>query len=623
VTDARAKIAARIKAAEPIAGKPAGSPDGDGPVAQPPAPPDGDDGQASHSGDAAPKDGKKSGGGGKGPSPGPSPQGGGEQGGGKSAPHPGPLPTSGERGQGGGLARDLACARLPLTDLGNAQRFVKRHGADFLFVAQWGWLAWDGRRWNLGNADGLVARAVHDTIFAIRGEAEALAGSDDDFVIDPAKGLKLSDKIRSWGVASQSNAHVSCIAKLAQPYVEAEAGDFDRDPMAFNALNGTLRFARRGEAEGGEEGGESDCVSFTAHDRADRITRLAGVLYDPEAVCPVYDASLARVQPAAAMRRHLHCWGGVSLTGDISCQRMAFWYGRGGNMKSTLLDAWAFVAGDYATTIAVESFLDQGRTRRGDQATPDLAALTGVRMLKTSEPERGAKLAEALIKTATGDEVLKVRHLNKEFFQLQVAFHLTMFGNYKPQISGTDDGIWRRVMFVRWLVQVPEAERDPGLLRKLKREASGILNRLLDGVRDYVDRGLVLPDEVLAATAAFRMESDPLGRFVEVCLERREGARIQSSQLYRLYQAWCVANSEKAWSATSFGRAMGEIGFARKQSNVMFWLDLAAKRSVFDFVVNPEATPDKWQAKRQEGDGEAGSDSGGEPGPGPDGGLEF
>ena len=535
----------------------------------------------------------------------------------------------------------LRCARLPLTDLGNAQRFVLRHGDEFLFVPEWGWLAWDGRRWNRSAADGLLAKAVHDTIMAIRQEADALVEAGEDFLVGDPKDNRakyLSEHIKAWGKSSQSAAHIGCIARsggsnpgLVGPYLTASADDFDVDPMLLNVANGTLRFSkgptpgpspvlrqaqdvlRQAQDEGGGEH-DGDYVTFTPHDRRDRITRLAPVEFDPDAACPVYDEALARVQPDDAMRRHLHCWGGVSLTGDVSLQRMAFWYGKGGNMKSTLLDAWAAVAGDYATTVGVETFLDQGRTRRGGDATPDLADLMGVRMLKTTEPERGAKLAEALIKTATGDEHLKVRFLNKDFFPLRVQFHLTMFGNSKPTIAGTDDGIWRRVVFVPWLVQVPVEARDRELLGKLKREASGILNRLLDGIRDFLDNGLVMPDAIVAATAAFRAESDPLGRFVEACIETRDGARTQSSSLYRLYQAWCVANSEKCWTATGFSRALGEKGFRRKQSNVMFWLDVAAKRSVSEFVRNFEAPPDRWEPLRQDSEGERGGLVGGGPG---------
>lgn len=495
---------------------------------------------------------------------------------------------------------DLACARLPTTDLGNAQRFVLRHGDRFLYVPEWGWLAWDGRRWSRERAGGLLNRAVHATVMAIGAESFALADSGEDFEVDRKRNdvVFQSDRLQAWALASQSNAHVSCIERLAAPYLEARVADFDTDPMVFNARNGTLRF--RVCPDGG------DTVTFCAHDPADRITRLAEVDYLPEAACPVYDAFLARVQPDPQMHRHLHAWGGVSLTGDTSLQKLAFWYGKGRNGKSTLLNSWAHVAGDYAATIPIESFLDQGRSRRGGEPTPDLAALVGVRMLTTSEGERGAKIAEALIKTVTGEEKIRVRELNSPFFDLAVQFTLTMFGNYKPTISGTDDGIWARVVFVPWMVRIPDSEIDRELGGKLRAEASGILNRLLDGIRDFLDNGLTLPDEVADATAAFRVEQDPLGRFLEDCIEFREGARVQATELHKLFQAWCVANGEKAWTPQGLGRALAERGYRSKRSNVMWWVDMAAIRDGHNLVENFDLDPKNWRPKVIADDGGGG-----------------
>src|SRR5438067_668355 len=99
--------------------------------------------------------------------------------------------------------------------------------------------------------------------------------------------------------------------------------------------------------------------------------------------------------------------------------------------------------------VVATSELDQYPLMRtvgnGGQPTPDLAGLHGVRFLRTSEPERGSVLAEALIKLVTSGEPMLVRHLNRPFFELRPQFKLIISGNYKPRIAGTDDGIWRRM----------------------------------------------------------------------------------------------------------------------------------------------------------------------------------
>lgn len=492
---------------------------------------------------------------------------------------------------------DIQCAFLPRTDLGNAKRFIKRFGDLFLYVEQWGWLAWDGRRWNTHDADAILSRAVHDMIVAIADEARAMEDSDSDTCLDEAKDIWTSDKLFAWCIASQSNAHVSCVARLAQAYLTAPPESFDADPAAFNLDNGTLRVARH-ETE--------PYLKFTSHNPLDRITKLAGCAYDKKAACPQYNTFLDRVQPDAKMQRHLHAWGGVSMTG-LPLAKMSIWWGLGRNGKGTAAEAWAHVAGDYAQSIAIESFLDEGRSRRGGEASPDIASLPGVRLLRTSEPKRGSKLAEDMIKLVTGGDKITARHLNRDFFEFFPTFKLTMQGNHKPRIDGVDNGIWSRVLLVPWLITVPEGEQDLALPAKLKTEASGILNRLLDGLCDYLDHGLSPTDEVLAATADYRHDSDPVGEYIKDCTEAREPMkdeasgkltewRVSGKEIFETYMAWAKAHGERPWSHKAFSRGLQDHGIRRIKSSGIYYLGLVMTKGITDFDGMEIADP--WDKKR-------------------------
>jgi putative DNA primase/helicase len=491
------------------------------------------------------------------------------------------------------------CAFFQMTDLGNVERFLRRRGHDFLYVAEWGWLAWDGQRWNRERAQSLVMQAVHETVRAIADEADAIAATGlkpdhpktpmtwqdrekengQDFVVEisNSKGVVLwSDKIRAWSKTSESAGHLGCVASHAAPYLTAKPEDFDADPFAINLKNGTLQLVP-------PNGPRAARALLRRHDRRDLITKMAGVAYDPEAACPIYDGFLERVQPSDGMRRFLHAWGGYNLTGDTSAQKLVFFYGLGANGKSTWVDQVAFVLGDYATTVGIETFMDQGRGRKGGDATPDLASLAGRRMVRTSEPEKGSKWADALIKLVTGGEPIKVRELNMPFFEMIVGWKLTISGNHRPAI-GTDHGIWRRMRLVPWMVTIPEDERDDSLAMKLRLEAAGILNRLIAGALDWMTGGLPEPEEVLQATADYKEASDPLGRFLELCVRAAPGQRVQSSQLFRLYEAWARWAGEPEWKQKGFTGAMLDRGYRKMQSNTVQWLDVAIVRSVDDFI---------------------------------------
>jgi putative DNA primase/helicase len=474
-------------------------------------------------------------------------------------------------GEGG--AFDLKLAFFPQTDLGNAERFRERNRDRFRFCPVIGWLAWDGKRWAREGAQERLRMAQHETVRAIQAEAAALAKSGRDFSVD--KETMMSDRLAAWGRRSEASARITQIEHNAAPYLYVPPEALDADPWKINVRNGTLQVVR---------GGAGEAVRFREHDPTDLITRLIEVDYEPAATCPAYDDFLAYVQPQGRVRRFLHQWGGLSLTGDISEQKLVFFWGKGKNGKSTLVGAWCHVAGDYSRTVPIETFVAEGRSRNAGQATPDLAMLQGRRMVVASEPDRGAKLSEALIKLITGGDVMPVRHLNREYFDLHPQFKLVMSGNYRPRIEGADEGIWRRVTLVPWTVTVPEEKRDRALLDKLKGEAAGILNRLLDGLRDWLDHGLLAPEEVVKATAEYRRDSDPLGRFLEACVAAAPGERVQASEMHALFIAWARASSASEWSPKGLAGALKERGFESQHSNVNWWLNVKLVQQVDDFV---------------------------------------
>jgi putative DNA primase/helicase len=482
--------------------------------------------------------------------------------------------------------RNMRLAFFPLTDLGNAERFRERYLDKLLWCPALGWLAWDGKRWSRDGADDLVKIAEHDTVRAIQNEAdevresgikdEETGGRDYVFAIVKEQPVYYSDKIASWGRASEALNKLGALSKRGAPYFAIGVEKLDADKMKINVNNGTLVVARKSDGE--------DYVSFKPHDPADLISKISPVDFDPAALCPDYDKFIARVQPSESMRVFLHQWLGLSLTGDVSEQKLAFLYGKGSNGKSVLIDAVSYVAGDYGETVPIETFLDHGKQRNAGQATPDLAILPGVRMLRTSEPEKNSRLAEAMVKLVTGGEPIQARHLNRDFFKFYPQFKLTISGNYRPTISGADEGIWRRLRLVPFNITIPKEERDIHLSEKLRAEASGILNRLLDGLRLWCDKGLVEPEAVTLATAEYRSASDPLGRFLSTCVEESAGDRVQSSVLYQVFEAWCKSSGETAWKQKGFSMAMEERQYKRLHSNVTWFLDIKLIRHVHDFV---------------------------------------
>jgi putative DNA primase/helicase len=487
----------------------------------------------------------------------------------------GPAPDARQAIEASGSDLDRRLASFKLTDVGNVERFLARYGDVFRWCPAIGWLAWTQKKWSAVGAEGLGVIAVHKTVRAIEDEAAAIEGTDDDFEI--AKGKMRSDQVAAWGVTSEGARHFGCILKNAAGYLEIQAPTLDRDLMKVNVNNGTL--AARKTDDG------TPYVVLKPHDPIDLCTKITPIDYAPAASCPVYDAFLERVQPKPEMRRFLHMWAGLSLTGNISEEVLAIFYGGGANGKSTWLETVAHVVGDYAGSSSIETFVEHKHKRRGDQASPDVARLAGVRFLRTSEPESGARLAEAFVKWITGGDMITARHLNRAEFEFLPQFKLIISGNHRPVVRGVDKGIWRRIRLVPWDVTIPEPERDKSLKTKLLAEGAGILNRLLDGLRDWLDNGLIIPTEVTEATAKYREDSDTLGRFLAACTRRAPGCQVQSSKLFSVFLAWAKQNGVDEWTMNGFSAAMHDHGFTKaKVHGLMLWEDLELILDLCDFV---------------------------------------
>lgn len=512
-----------------------------------------------------------------------------------TASPPPPEPPSEEEG---GSLIDRS-ARLPLNDYGNGQRLVIHFGEDLMFVPRIGWFAWDGKVW-AQDFDGMgVRRVAHKIPAIIAEEATRRKFSDRDAailkaardgegeyqrllllptldeaqtgertrlreLIDSAAKVKARDaKLRAehgrFAKSAGNSAKITNMLMEAEPYVERRVDALNTDPMVVNCETGTLAFVRDAEAEQWSDGGQVWRVDLQPHARDDLITKMMPVEFDPQAQCPEFDAFLARIQPLPAMRAFLQRWFGYSLTGLTDEQKLVFFHGAGRNGKSTLVDLIARILGEYAASVPIES-LTGTEQRKGSDATPDLVRVIGARMVRASEPEEGIRFKEATVKSFTGGEPILIRKMREEFVEVEPIFKLTISGNHKPNVRGTDDGIWRRILLVPFAVQIPREEVDPLLPKKLWAERSGVLNWILEGTRQFLAGGLQEPAEVLDATAEFRDDSDPVRTFLlDCCLVTGDASDVEIGRdLTEAFQTWQKDQGGAPWGARTVSLRFSE-----------------------------------------------------------------
>jgi putative DNA primase/helicase len=153
-----------------------------------------------------------------------------------------------------------------------------------------------------------------------------------------------------------------------------------------------------------------------------------------------------------------------------------------------------------------------------------------------------------------------------------------MATNHKPVIKGTDYGIWRRIKLIPFTTRIPEERQDKELEEKLRAEASGILNWLLEGARRWKVERLITPLIITSATDEYRGEMDVIGNFIrERCVQEAD-CSIRARELFKCYQDWCDDNNEHACSERFLGLRLKELGLEQKRlSDGRYWKGITVK----------------------------------------------
>ncbi|MGD6845206.1 phage/plasmid primase, P4 family [Bacillus infantis] len=409
---------------------------------------------------------------------------------------------------------------FPKTDLGNAERLIDRHGENLRYCPPFAsWFVWQGNRWlqDLTNEVELFAK---ETVRYMGKSAYDMENSDLDLV--------------KHAVRSESMGKIMSMISLAK----SEKGipilpqELDSDTWKLNCENGTI---------------DLKTGKLLPHNRLDLITKIAPVVYDPNAKCPNWIAFLKSImkndkgEESLALINYLQKIIGYSLTGDTTEQVMFFLYGSGRNGKSTFINTIKEMLGDYASQANSDTFM----VRNSERINNDIAALKGARLVSTVESEKGKKLAESLIKQLTGGETIKARFMHKDFFEYLPQFKIFFTTNHMPNIDGTDTGIWRRIRLIPFTVTIPEEKKDKKLPEKLQAELPGILRWAVEGCLKYQKEGLGLPAEVIAATKQYRTEMDNLEGFLSECCTIEPAKKATTKDLWFTYEYWCRDNGEE------------------------------------------------------------------------------
>jgi len=499
------------------------------------------------------------------------------------------------------------CAEFDHSDTDNGKRMLVHFGTDIIVVAQEKaktpmFSVWTGSHWDVANGGPkalAIAQRLGDRIAAesayivpsgfekllMERAEEAMKKPENERSPEDKRLILAADKAKEkhlkrvqrrldHAVTSKNIAKMRAALDCLAPHIMKAPNDFNADRMMVATKNATLRFSRKTErrrnvrhkspAETPDAPEYIDFCVDTAlevipgHRRQDMITHIVPVTYRPDAKCPKWMIFLESKLPDPEVRRLVQVSSGLGLLG-ITVQYLFFHYGDGANGKSVYMETLCRLLGDVSVTLPATSLIGEGGG--SGSASPDLARLYGRRLLRVKELPEGEDLRENLVKELTGGETITARDLFSGYTDFLPIFIAIMSGNGYPRITGTDDGIWRRMAVVHWPNKIAKEDRREfeEIVSSFEPEYPGILNWLIEGVHIFLKEGLVIPKAVEHATQEYRDEMDRTAGFVMRCIVKDDKADpLEGKVLYQWYVDDTVDQGGKPMSNTAFGKIMGK-----------------------------------------------------------------
>jgi putative DNA primase/helicase len=426
---------------------------------------------------------------------------------------------------------------LSRTDIGNAEKLLILHGRNLRYIFPWKqWLIYDGTRWKTDNT-GEIMKCAKDVS---RDYAKQAA-----YCLDSNQYKSLLKQ----AINTARNKTIRDLIDLARNELAIVPEQLDNNNMLLNLSNGTL---------------DLKTAELREHNPIDYISKIVPIEFDEKALCPHWEKFLGEIMDGNEnLISFLQLAVGYSLTGQTTEQCLFILHGSGANGKSVFLETIRNLLGDYAKVTPIDSLL----IKNNDSIPNDVAALKGSRFVMATESDEGKRLAESKIKQLTGQDEIAARFMRGEFFTFKPEFKLWLATNHRPEIKGTDAGIWRRIRLIPFEVTIPPSQQDKNLTNKLKDELPGILNWAVSGCLAWQRDGLFIPKEVEEATLSYRAEMDHLSEFLNEKCGFDPMAKTYSFNIFETYCNWCQENQETPLTAKKFGLRLKELGCSQIRMN--------------------------------------------------------
>jgi putative DNA primase/helicase len=319
----------------------------------------------------------------------------------------------------------------------------------------------------------------------------------------------------------------------------------------------------------------------------DLVTKRCNVVFDENAECPKFLKHISFFIPNEGIRLQLQRDLGVSLVGDVVEEILYNWCGTGANGKTTTARLIKKILGDYCDEVSHNLLVETWK----DDKSLEIAQLAHKRLVFCEELGRNHKIDEATLKMLTGGGEKKGRFLYQNPFTFQQTFSIIQISNHRPNVSSSDEGIWRRLRIIPWNIQVDPSERrlQSDVIEELFEEGPGILNWMIDGLHHYFEDKSWVCEDVRNESKFHRELCDPIDAFISDMCVIDGFSKVSRKELYDAYARWAEMQNENILSAKSFAMRLKDriSNLKTSMSNgERFWQGIALRETPVLFDEN-------------------------------------
>ncbi len=469
-----------------------------------------------------------------------------------------------------------ALQRYTLDDMGAARLFADTFRGQVLYLPEYKsyWVYANGA-WRQDKGDLMVrqlAKKMADYVRDVIPPPPKSGKSEEPVPLDQAEKKKDTwTAYRKHYGKYRFLRYRKALIQDAQDELGGRAADFDRQPLLFNLKNGTLNL---------------QSMTLQKHDSADKISKMANVVYSPDAHCERFERFITEITEGKQERADiLQKALGYSLKGEANeeCYFTAIGE-KTRNGKGTLFDTVLNIFGSYGAQMDFNT-IARGGAKDGSRATPDLARLIGIRFALANEPEKGVCINEALLKQLTGGDDITARPLYGDLIEFKPVFKLFVTANSKPTVS--DDSLFSsgRIKLLPFTRHFSEEEQDTNLKSSFRTEQakSGILNWLLAGYQKYCVEGIKDTPEMKALVGEYRRENDYIGQYLDDRFNFSANGKTTLKAIRCDYASWCSVVGTKPLGLKGFKEELEKRSIEIKFIHGRYCVD-GAIRGGYDYA---------------------------------------